>query len=179
MADGSPAPAPQSRVRRKTPKGDPIALFNAQLDGIETAEREEKFRRWSEIFDLTEDFPTVAGRLRTLALKPPRETSRYRRFVIAAQVGGFGLPTRLGPNSLGQTSMKWWLSLMRGFPVGGKTRRLEATPAVEALSVTVPPNDANDRRFQEILWYVLEHYPLDFRTKEDGTFWIFSKEPPP
>jgi hypothetical protein len=161
----------------------PIMQAERHLSGIETVARDEKLKRWRAIFDLADQHPEVAAHLKRLAAARPSDLPRYQRFVVAANVAGFGMPTGIGPNSVRGSSLAAYLHDLR--QVGHRSsktwiiysKRLSLDPKLKDLIVSFGPNAGNDLKFQEILWGIIEKYDLDFRTEPDSTFLIVPREP--
>jgi hypothetical protein len=177
-----PVPAPVSAAVTEAVKaGQGIERVEKLLDRIERADRDERLRRWKEVFEFTEIDPTVVKKLEDLATGRSPAANRYVRYVAAANVAGFGMPTGIGPNSIpaGVPPLGVYITLHRGISIPRhKKRHIRLDPALENLIVVVPPNANNSLHFQEILWTILEKYHLDFRTEEDGTFMIVREKPP-
>jgi hypothetical protein len=150
------------------------------LDGIDHVDRDERFRRWMEIFEFTEVDPAVVKKLEDVATGRSPAASRYVRFVAAANTGGFGLPNHIGPNSVRHGKpLGIYINGRRMMPIPPSMKgHIEVAPPLENLIVVVPPNADNSLYFQEILWTILEKYHLDFRTEADGTFMIVPEKPP-
>ena len=151
------------------------------LNQIDLVEREERLRRWMAIFELADVDTEVVQKLNEIATGRSPAASRYVRYVAAANVAGFGKPTRIGPNSIrpGIPPLGLYINLHRGLPIPhDRKRHLRLDPSVENLNVEVLPNADDNLRFQEILWTILEKYHLDFRTEPDGAFMIFPMKPP-
>jgi hypothetical protein len=170
-------PAPVSAAVAEAVKaGHGIERVEKLLDRIERADRDDRLRRWKEVFELAEADPEVAKTLKDIATGRSPAANRYVRYVAAANAAGFGMPTGIGPNSIpaGVPPLGVYITLHRGISIPRhKKRRLRLDPSLENLNVAVPPNADNSLRFQEILWTIMEKYHLDFRTEPDGTFVIF------
>ena len=67
-----------------------------------------------------------------------------------------------------------YIAIMKGSPRPlYKQRKLQYSPDLGKLSLTIPPDDTLDFLFHEILWRILVKYDLQFRTENDGTFYIY------
>lgn len=153
-----------------------VARAKAILREIEPAPRDERLRLWKELDGLLCRSDAVRPLLFDFAYHATSGAEPYPRFVAAATLAGFGRPTRIGPNSLKDTELGWYVGIQRGTPVYGP-RRLELDPALNNLKVTVAPNANNDLTFTEILWAILVRYRLSFKLDRTETFVIFPPAP--
>jgi hypothetical protein len=154
------------RVQAKD-DGTPLSRLDRLLRGIDVSERHERLSRWRGIFELGESHSELLTHLRRVATGGLSGYTRYERYVAAANLAGFGDPTGLGPNSVQGQPLAKYLEFhqrtgQRSLRSGSVYyKRLILDPRLNDLRVTVPPNEQNDLRFQEILWLV-------FRTSTDG-----------
>ena len=158
----------KTRTEAKKQESNPDqARVKELLSGIEEADRGERMRRWQQIHELRKK-PYASMVLWKIAHRKEK-ASRYVRFVCAAMLAEIGKPTRIGPNSITNAPLGRYIDLQKGILT---PRYLELDPSLKELKVTVPPNEKDDRYFQEILWYILKEYKLEFVTRPNMMFAI-------
>lgn len=147
----------------------------AELQKIRQAERDERIRLTRELYSKWKESKEWQTFLRqTAAGKTPGSTERDRYFA-ATFVGGFGYPTRIGPNALKDNPLGLYIKIQSGIslpPDNPEVRHIELDPQLEDLAVTVESNKTNDLTLQEILEMIIEKYDLSFEIRKGDIFYI-------
>ena len=167
--------------------------FHHLLVDIERVDRAEQVLRWRRIDCLGYCQSWVNSQFRSMARQggpadeprhpwEPREgigeLTRYQQYVAAAQLAGFGKPTKnwVFPR---ETRLKDCLSQIKGgsYPPG-RARLIRWDPAINDLAISLPaPRVSGKERdyLHEVLWGVLEKHSLNFVTLSDDTFYIYPR----
>ncbi|MDA1055347.1 MAG: hypothetical protein O3C40_33415 [Planctomycetota bacterium] len=133
---------------------------------------------WERLGDVIKEKPQRLDTIRRVLQGDDHKLGRAARFALAAHAAGFGHLTRIGPNHLKDNPLALYIGIQAANPIpsDGPKRHLRLDDSCKGLFVTVAPNEADDWRFQEVLWQILENYKLDFHFELEGDCVIFKPQ---
>jgi hypothetical protein len=140
----------------------------SQFSGIEGLDYPDRITRWQAIAVRARSDPAFQAQLRAIATKRIKATD-YERFIAAANLAGFGAPTRCGERATPGDTLERYLISFHGTYKTAKAQ-LACEPFLKTLTITIKGDP--ERSLQDTLWEILQEYYLDFRTERDGTFMI-------
>lgn len=171
------ATAPVDEVPSRSEPSDGIdgtpAL--ADLHKIQQAERNERIRLTRELYSKWKESEKWQNFLRQTAAGKTPGATKDDRYFAATFVGGFGYPTRIGPNALKDNPLGLYIKIQGGISLPTdrpEARHIELDPRLDDLLVTVESNKTNDLTLQEILQKIIEKYDLSFEIRKGDVFYI-------